>query len=638
MKGVFGLYKAYLKKAGGEIQSYHVKTEIKNFGDAEAVFLSGFSNGFLDSEFGAGIDFEVEAESWMADFRHSPFWCMPKFGTALSDVPDETQGLIYKKKNGEYGVILPVVSKQYKCVLCGNEKGGITAKLFSFFRLTGCDALAFVRAEGKNPFKLLESCAEAALRFLNNGCRSRKERRYPEIFEYLGWCSWDAMEIRVNEEDLVKKCEEFKKKEIPVRWAIIDDMWAEVHDFYGAEYADRGEMFRLMHSSKLHSFRADPKRFPNGLKGCIEKMNGLGIKVGMWHPTTGYWMGIDKNGEIYKEYENCLLETESGKCVPSYETDKSFRFYNAFHSYLKGCGAEFIKVDNQSGISPCYKGLAPVGETAAKYHKALEASCGVNFDNAMINCMGMASEDMWNRDVSPVSRCSDDFLPEDSAWFSKHIMQCSYNDLIQGQLYYCDWDMWWTDDGQALKNSILRAVSGGPVYVSDKLERSRKELLMPLCLSNGKILRCDRPAMPAEDCLTENPLNSGKIFKLQNICGESGVVAAFNIDENGKSVKGRISPSDVCGIEGEEFAVYEHFSRELRVMKKDESFDLELETINDFKLYIVAPINDGFAVIGRTDKFISPKTVKAVFKRKVLLYENGEYAVCDDGKLKIYNQ
>lgn len=144
--------------------------------------------------------------------------------------------------------------------------------------------------------------------------------------------------------------------------------------------------------------------------------------------------------------------------------------------------------------------------------------------------------------------------------------------------------------------------------------------------------------MPAEDCLTENPLNSGEIFKLQNICGESGVVAAFNIDENGKSVKGRISPSDVCGIEGEEFAVYEHFSRELRVMKKDESFDLELETINDFKLYIVAPINDGFAVIGRTDKFISPKTVKAVFKRKVLLYENGEYAVCDDGKLKIYNQ
>ena len=68
------------------------------------MFLSGFSNGFLDSEFGAGIDFEVEAESWMAYFRHSPFWCMPKFGTALSDIPDEPQGLIYKKKTENTGL------------------------------------------------------------------------------------------------------------------------------------------------------------------------------------------------------------------------------------------------------------------------------------------------------------------------------------------------------------------------------------------------------------------------------------------------------------------------------------------------------------------------------------------------------
>lgn len=49
---------------------------------------------------------------------------------------------------------------------------------------------------------------------------------------------------------------------------------------------------------------------------------------------------------------------------------------------------------------------------------------------------------MWNRSTSPVSRCSDDFLPEDKAWFTKHILQCSYNCLIQGQFYYCDWNMW----------------------------------------------------------------------------------------------------------------------------------------------------------------------------------------------------
>lgn len=50
--------------------------------------------------------------------------------------------------------------------------------------------------------------------------------------------------------------------------------------------------------------------------------------------------------------------------------------------------------------------------------------------------------------------------------------------------------------GQAEKNSILRAISGGPIYVSNQIGRSRRDLLMPLVLEDGHILRCDRPGMP----------------------------------------------------------------------------------------------------------------------------------------------
>ena len=630
------MYKAYLRRKKEGIQDYHINIEQTTIDNTEAVYVNGSSNDVLDTEFGAGIDFDIpDVESWVSDFRHHPFWCMPAFGEKLSDVPDETQGLIYKKTDGSYGVILPVTSEKYKCVISGNSNGGLTAKLYSWYDMTYCHSLAFVKAEGKNPFRLLESCTQTALKLLNNGCRNRTARDYPEIFEYLGWCSWDAMGIKVNEHDLIKKCAEFKEKNIPVRWAIIDDMWGEVHDFYDNTYNTREEMLKLMASSKLFSFKPDPKRFPNGLKTCIEKMNEYNIKVGMWHPITGYWMGIDPEGEIYKELNDCIIRsTDNTKYIPDYKKDKAFKYYDAFHSYLRNCGAEFIKVDSQSSMTKYnYNGLAPLGEIAHEYHDALEASAGLHFANKMINCMGMASEDMWNRSASPISRCSDDFQPEDSAWFSKHIMQCSYNDLIQGQLYYCDWDMWWTDDGQAEKNSILRAISGGPIYVSDMLERSKRDILMPLVLSDGKILRCDRPAMPTTDCLTKNPLNSGNILKLQNICGESGVIAAFNIDEKNTAVFGTISPSDIDGIEGEEFAVYEHFSRELKILKKDEKFELKLDSISDYKLYVVVPINNGFAAIGRIDKFISPKTIKAVIGREVLLYEDGEYAVVEDGKL-----
>lgn len=631
------MYKAYLKNENEEIQTYHVNVIEKSIDDTIAVYINGSSRDVLDKEFGAGIDFDIaDVDSWMADFRHSPFWCMPNFGKNLADVPDETQGFIYQKRNGIFGVILPVTAEKYKCVLCGNKNGGLTAKLFSWYDMTYCNSLAFVRAEGKNPFRLLENCAQTSLKLLNNGCRSRTERCYPQIFEYLGWCSWDAMGINVNEQDLIKKCEEFKQKNIPVRWAMIDDMWGEVHDFYDNTYDTRENMFKLMHSSKLFSFKADPKRFPNGLKNCIEKINEYDIKVGMWHPITGYWMGVDPDGEIYKTLNDCIIKsTDNTKYIPSYKKDKAFIYYDAFHSYLRNCGAEFIKVDNQSAMTKNnYKGLAPMGEIAREYHDALEASAGLHFSGKMINCMGMASEDMWNRSSSPLSRCSDDFQPEDNAWFSKHIMQCSYNDLIQGQLYYCDWDMWWTDDGQAEKNSILRAISGGPIYVSDMLERSRQEILMPLILSDGKILRCDRPAMPTADCLVKNPLNSGSALKLQNICNDSGVIAAFNVDDQGNSVHTTISPADVDGIEGDEFAVYEHFSRTLKILKKHEKFDLALNSISDYRLYIVVQIKNNFAVIGRTDKFISPKTVKSVIGKNVLLHEDGEYAVVENGELK----
>lgn len=158
---------------------------------------------------------------------------------------------------------------------------------------------------------------------------------------------------------------------------------------------------------------------------------------------------------------------------------------------------------------------------------------------------------------------------------------------------------------------------------------------MPLVLDDGRILRCDRPGMPSADCIFENPINSGKIFKIQNICGESGVIAAFNIDENNGAVSGSISPDDIDGLSGEEFAVYEHFSRELKILKKGEAFDLTLENADEYKLYIVAPIHDGFAAIGRCDKFISPKTIKSVIGRSVELVERGEYACVTDGKLVI---
>jgi len=627
-------FNIWYKTKDGSIQTERASVTVEQHGEVNAVYAKVLSRLPLDTDFGVGIDIEPECEikRFMANYRHSEFWCSPFFRNNLCDVPDETQALLYEREDGIFGVILPVVANQYKCVLTGGTK--LTARLFSWYgKLSSCSDLAFVYAEGENPFELMEKCVKTALKLLNTGVRTREERDYPEIFEYLGWCSWDSMQIRVCEDGLIQKCKEFKEKNIPVKWAILDDMWAEVHDFYGQEYSNFSEMVQLMHSSRLYSFEADPIRFPNGLKACIDKIKEYGITVGMWHPTTGYWRGLEKDGKAYEQVKDYLIETEGGLYIHDYKADKAYMFYKTFHNFLRKCGAEFVKIDNQTMTRRYYKGLAPVGEVAREFHGGMEASAGEYFGSKVINCMGMGSEDMWNRQTSPISRCSDDFLPENKQWFKKHILQCAYNCYVQGQFYYCDWDMWWTDDGQAVKNSILRAISGGPIYVSDQIGRSRRSVLEPLILSDGRILRCDRPAMPTLDCMTVNPLTSDSIFKLQNICGDGGVIAVFNLNDENKAVNGTVSPSDIQGIQGSEFVIYEHFSKEFKIVARDEKIQVSLKDEDDFKLYTVVPYVNGFAALGDVSKYISLKTIKCIIGENIAMYEDVPCTVVKDGKL-----
>ncbi|MCQ2451253.1 MAG: alpha-galactosidase [Clostridia bacterium] len=606
-------------------------------GIVNAVYVDIEAELALSSEIAAAIDFKVtDAKRFMANWRHKEFWCSPAFVKSEKDIPNQTQGLFAELSSGEYTVMLPVVSENYKCTFIGTDDGFIRAELVNWYKgMTECKCLAFLFATGDDPYKLIYECARVGAELLGNRVKLRNDRKYPEIFEYLGWCSWDAFEIRVDEESFLKKCDEFSKKGIPVKWAILDDMWGEVHDFYGAPYKTRDEMFDLMHSSHLYSFKADPKRFPNGLKSLINKANDKGIRVGIWHPTTGYWKGIDKSGDIYRDYKDVLIDTYEDVCITSFKEEKAYKFYSGYHDYLASCGADFVKIDNQSMTRRYYKGLAPVGQVARQFHSAMERSVKEHFDGKMINCMGMANEDMWNRSDSPLSRCSDDFQPENRPWFAKHILQCTYNCLVQGQFYFEDFDMWWTDDGQAKKNSILRAVSGGPIYVSDKLDRSKADILKPLCLSDGRILRCDNPAVPTKDCLFCDPTLSGKAFKIKNTANSCGILAIFNLDKDNKPVTAEITPNDIEELLGDEFGFYENLSGELKIIKRDEKITLTLNSNDDFKLYNIIPLKDGNGIIGLTDKFISPLTYDTDKSGNITLKENGKFAKIENRKLII---
>ena len=75
----------------------------------------------------------------------------------------------------------------------------------------------------------------------------------------------------------------------------------------------------------------------------------------------------------------------------------------------------------------------------------------------------------------------------------------------------------------------------------------------------------------------------------------------------------------------------------MRIMGAHERMALTLNSRNDYRLYAMVPVVDGFAAIGRVDKFVSPATVKSVSGREVELTEPGEYAVVEDGELIFRN-
>ncbi|MBQ4050398.1 MAG: hypothetical protein IJD13_02095, partial [Oscillospiraceae bacterium] len=534
--------------------------------------------------------------------------------------------LLWKTADGKYGFLLPLCMGGYVTSFEGKDGFLSSVTRSGCSGVKECETVAFVAAEGDEPYALAEKCARAAAELVGGGLKVRAERKYPELFEYLGWCSWDSMEIWVNEEEILEKCAEFKEKEIPVRWAILDDMWADIAWTEKLpKFTDHSISFGVMHASAMNDYEADPERFPHGLKGCIDRIKEqFGMKVGIWHPTCGYWQGLEPGGKAAEKLAGYTMTVKDGTIMPDLsDPEKTYGFYSTMHAFFKDCGADFLKIDNQSFIRRKYRDMLPAGIAAENLYKGIEPSVEKYFGGDLINCMGMAAENMFSRKTSAVSRCSDDFQPENRAWFAKHVLQCAYNGMLQGLFCYNDWDMWWSDDEQASKNSILRALSGGPIYVSDRLARSRAEIFRPLCFSDGRILRPDGTAVPTADCLLADMTVEAKPMKVMNTAGKTSYIAAFNLHTDGTLVNGAVSPSEIPGLSGEKFVLYEHFSGEYRVMTADEQFDFTLENADDFRLFSFTPVEDGVAVIGDTSKFIGVKAVTAQAPGSVTLYEGG---------------
>ena len=247
-------------------------------------------------------------------------------------------------------------------------------------------------------------------------------------------------------------------------------------------------------------------------------------------------------------------------------------------------------------------------EAAAGLGRALEGGAAV-LDGAVLNCMGMAMESILGRTTSALSRNSDDFLPRKEGSFVEHLLQNAYNSLYHNELYVCDWDMFWTHHPDAGKHALLRAISGGPVYVSDRVGETDAAVLRPLACRDGRLLMMDRSAKPTDDCIFRDPRQNG-VLKLHNVTARGGGIAVYNLTDRPQTFS--FTAADIPELDDSQpHWVYDWFGRKAVRLAPGERFAGTVEA-GGYGWYPVLPTGRHAALLGLVQKYVGFAALETV--------------------------
>jgi hypothetical protein len=168
--------------------------------------------------------------------------------------------------------------------------------------------------------------------------------------------------------------------------------------------------------------------------------------------------------------------------------------------------------------------------------------------------------------------------------------------------------------------ALARAISGGPVYISDEPTKIVPEVLTPFCLQDGKLLRTAAPATLLPESFFIHPFRDGKPFRvIAPMDDRVAAIALFNFTEGGKSLPVSFSVADYS-FAGELLQPAESWAQPddgLLVYDRDQKKVLPLSDgfttqVDNFgaRLLLLYPRTKGWVVIGRIDKYLPAAAVK----------------------------
>ena len=538
------------------------------------------------------VPLDPKPEKMTALYMFADWWTRPAFAERFEDIPPRTQVLLLKWKD-KYACLVPMVGEHWKATVNGGTETELCLELSAGVGGSmSMEEPLYILAEGDSVGEAVH-CAFTRLA-REKGIPMRQERRLPEQFRSLGWCSWNAFYTDVDETGLRQKAGEFTQKSVPVRWMIIDDGWMSTQDTF------------------LTDFTPDRKKFPKGFSQMVKdiRQNSAIQKFGVWHALGGYWSGVQKGSVLAEQEAEHLKECTNGLLVPSPEHGAAF--YQHWYQLLRRQGIEFVKVDGQSTAARYFENTLPVSSAVRGMNEALESGASL-MDNNILNCMGMAMENILARPSSAVSRNSDDFFPNREGSFTEHLLENAYNAIYHDELYCCDWDMFWTSHPDGRKHSLLRAISGGPVYFSDRVGETNPDVLKPLAYLDGSLPMMIRSAKPTEDCVFSDP-RSGGVLKLHNAAPwgsvMAGGIAVYNL--TGEQQNFSFAPSDIPELEeSRRYWIYDWFGKQAYSMDAEERFEGTIDA-QGFGWYVILPERESLSCLGLTEKYVGFSAVESV--------------------------
>ncbi|WP_294558797.1 Sip1-related alpha-galactosidase [uncultured Bacteroides sp.] len=511
--------------------------------------------------------------------------------------------LLLQLSNGEYLFVKSVAGDNSLSWFQANTDGTLTL----YASTLGKDPLA-----GQVPLLLIQK-SQTVYRVFNDAYHSlmtdktvsslqkREDKKYFEGFDYLGWCTWEHYHFNIDEAKILNDIDAIEASGIPVRYVLIDD----------GHIANE--------KRRLTSLTPDKQRFPNGWTRIMNRKQDDKIKwMGLWYSLSGYWMGISADNDFPKEIQQTLYPCND--CLlPGISTDNIETFYEYYIHTMKKNGFDFLKIDNQSFTLPLYMGNSQAVRQAKDCNLALEHQ----IHNAQMGLMNCMAQNVINTDHtlhSAVTRVSIDYKKYDENMAKSHLFQSYTNTLLLGQTVWPDHDMFHSSDtvcGSLMARS--KAISGGPVYLSDSPDEFISENILPLVDEHGKIFRPSAPAVPTPESILTNPLQSGESYRVFAPTGDEAVsIICYNLNTSPayKEIKTYLKPDDYSLRENTTNSSISIPGRILAFNWKEQtagiltaSKEMKLKGFTDC-LFHLCPIRQGWAVIGIQEKYLSPATVQ----------------------------